>query len=183
MGVTGTGGTTEYTQVGVAGDGTTFNSLFSPISGSGSFLAMTGEGGSASDYRWFRNGNPVNSGDASYQSDTQTTDAADPYYQALFPGGDFPGSPGNRWTTLTINVSGSDIGYFLDGTPIVIGTATLGAGQVSLGYADLFTSVANPFQSQFGIYDNLVVSVPEPATAGLALLGLGGLAFLARRRK
>ena len=49
------GVTTEYAHVGVGGDGMTVNSLFLPITGSGSYIAFDGDGGSTlSDYRWFR---------------------------------------------------------------------------------------------------------------------------------
>lgn len=184
MNVSGTGGTTEHFHVGVGGDGATFNSLFSPISGSGHFLAVTGEGGSASDFRHYTPGvTSVPSGDASYLNDLMTTNATGDTYQAIFAGGDFPGSPGNRWTTLTIDVfDGGDVIYAFDGTPIIRTLNETVSGQVSLGHADLFSSVANPFQSQFVVYDNLSVEViPEPSAGVLALLG-AALALRRRRR-
>jgi hypothetical protein len=184
MGVTGTGGTTEYANVGVAGDGVTPNSIFTPISAGGPFMAMTGEGGSSSDFRWNDGVNPVNSGDVSYSSGG-SVNASDPYYQAIYPSPPFQflGSPGNSWTTMEIRVNGSNIGIFLDGTVVVDGiAAALPGNQVSLGIADVFSSVANPFQSQFVVYDNLSVVVPEPTTGALMLLGGLGLFLRARRR-
>ncbi len=178
MGVTGAGGTTEHAHVGVAGDGATLNSLFNPISGSGHFMAMTGEGGSASDYRHSTPGTlAVPSGDASYLNSTNTTQSTGDTYQSIFPNTQFPGSPGNTWTTLTIDVTPATVTYSLDGTPIIQTATEATDGQISLGHGDLFTSVASPFQSQFVIYDNLRV-VPEPAA--LSLLSLGAL--LLRRR-
>ena len=176
-----TSGTTEFTTVGVAGDGATYNSIFTPISGTGHFLSMTGEGGSSSDYRHFiEPGTPVNSGDASYLNDLNTTNATGDTYQAIFPGGDFPGSPGNRWTTLTIEVTPVNVTYLLDGTPIIQTPTLVSNGQVSLAYNDVFSSVASPAGSMFVVYDNLSVEViPEPAS--LALMGLGGLMMLRRR--
>jgi len=193
MGVTpGATGTTEHAHIGVGGDGFTYNQIFSPTSGSGAFLAITGEGGSSSDYRWYHDGVAIPSGDASYLSDTQTTNASDPLYQSIFPNGDFPGSPGNQWATLRIDVDGSDIAFSLNGTKIIDGTATLAGDFVSLGYVDAFSSVASPFQAQFVIYDNLEVgqrqtdpSVPEPAAAfsPFVLLGTFGLLRALRRRR
>ncbi len=185
MGVTGSGGTTEFANVGVGSSGTDYNSIFTPISGDGRFLSMTGEGGSSSDYRHFVNGTPVNSGDATYLNDLNTTNATGDTYQNIYPNTDFPGSPGNSWTTLLITVNGSTITYSLDGTAIIQDTIASQAGEtdgfVGLSYGDVFTSIATPFQSQFVIYDNLVVTqIPEPGS--LALLGLGGLAMLRRRR-
>lgn len=184
MAVTGTVGTTEYAGAGVASDGVSQNSLFLPITGSGHFVAMTGEGGSASD---FRHSTPsvlaVPSGEVDYLNSTNTTNASGDTYQAIFPGGDFPGSPGNRWTTLSIDVLNGVITYSLDGTPIIRSAFEGTDGNlVNMHYSDLFSSVASPFQSQFGLFDNLTVTeiVPEPTSA--LLLGLASLGFVARRR-
>ena len=178
MGVTGTGGTTEHMHVGVAGDGTTLNSLFSPISGSGHFIAITGEGGSASDYRHSTPSTlAVPSGDPTYLNSSNTTNSTGDTYLSIFPDTEFPGSPGNTWATLKIEIAGGLITYSINGTPIIQDDVEATNGQISLGHGDLFSSVASPTQSQFVIYDNLVVT-PEPGT--LALLGLGLLAL--RRR-
>ncbi len=177
MAVTGTGGTTEYAHIGVGSDGSTFNSLFTPISGRGSFVAFTGDGGSSSsDYRWFRQEDTtLPTSDPSYLAGSGANTAA--LYQSIYPGTD--GSPTNIWTTVRVTVdAGTDtITYALDGTDIILGTTAFTDGLVSLGYADVFDSVAAPFQSQYVVYDNLEV-IPEPMA--LALLAMGVLAL--RRR-
>jgi hypothetical protein len=183
---------TEYAHVGVGGNGTTFNSLFTPISGSGSFMAFTGDGGSASDYRWYLD--PANGGPTTYPATDLSylghgANNTGPFYQALFPGGTVVGSPGNLWTTVEVTVDNvaRSIQYRMDGqlvfdsTPNGPFTGNLN-GLVSLGYADTFTSVAAAANNIYGVYDNLTVElVPEPSS--MALVGLGGLALLARRRK
>jgi hypothetical protein len=172
-------GTTEFSKVGIGSDGTDFNSIFTPIAGDGHFLSMTGDGGSSSDYRHFVEGTPVNSGDSSYLNDLNTTNATGDTYQEIFPGGDFPGSPGNRWTTLEIFVAAGKVRYSLDGVAIIMTDVLDASGKVSLSYADVFSSVASPFQAHYVVYDNLEV-LPEPTS--LALLALGGVAVLRRRR-
>jgi hypothetical protein len=165
LGVTGTTGTTEHAHIGVAGDGSTVNQLFSPVSGTGHFLAMTGDGGSSSDYRHFTPAlGAVPSGDLSYLNSTNTTNATGDTYQALFPNPpyQFAGSPGNAWTTLEIEINAATVTYSLDGTPIVQATTEVSTGYVSLGHGDLFSSVSSPFQSQFVVYDNLDVSCVVP---------------------
>ena len=191
MGFSGSG-TTEYGQVGVGGNGTTFNSIFTPISGSGSFLAITGDGGSASDYRWYldsANGGPttVPGTDPSYLAGSANGSAS--LYQTLFPAppSTVAGSPGNIWTTMEIEVNNGTITYSFDngsGTTAVIQGTYTGSldGLVSLGINDPFTSV-DP-GTVFTLYDNLkveILPVPEPTTCALSVLGAVGL-FLARRR-
>jgi hypothetical protein len=178
---TGTTATTEHAHVGVGGNGTTFNQVFTPISGSGSFIAFTGDGGSGSDYRWYldsANGGPttVPNSDPSYLGHGSNNTGA--FYQALFPSppATVAGSPGNIWTTLSIEVNSGTISYYFDNQLTFQGPYTGSLdGKVSLGIADTFTSV-DP-GTVFLYYDNLEVEViPEPATlAGLALVGLVAL--------
>lgn len=181
MGVTGTGGTTEFAGVGVAGDGVTSNTIFSPISSSGHFLSITGEGGSSSDYRHSTPSGITNDGDSSYLNSTNTTNATGDTYQAIFPATDFPGSPGNSWATLSVDVNPNTITYSINGTPIITDTFDGSDGDyISLNYADVFSSIASPLQSQFVIFDNVQVAIPEPASA--VMLGLAALGLVARRR-
>ncbi|MEM6333726.1 MAG: PEP-CTERM sorting domain-containing protein [Planctomycetota bacterium] len=168
-------GTTEFANIGVGSDASEFNSIFLPIAGDGQFLAMTGDGGSSSDYRHFVEGTPVNTGDLSYLNSDNTTNATGDTYQAIFPGGDFPGSPGNRWTTLTIDVNAQLVTYSLDGVPIIQTLREDASGFVSLGYADVFSSVG----PHSVIYDNFSV-IPEPASLALLAAGLG---FAGLRRR
>ncbi|MGL4512626.1 MAG: PEP-CTERM sorting domain-containing protein [Lacipirellulaceae bacterium] len=192
---------TEYAQVGVGGNGTTFNSVFTPISGSGAFLAFTGDGGSASDYRWYRDTLNTPVGDAANTTLPNThpsylgngSNNANASFTSLFPLGARPappnlaGTPGNMWTTVTIevnNVAGLITFYMSNPITGVNGPMFQGAfagtfnGLVSVGINDPFTSVDGG--TVFTLYDNLEVFVPEPATGVMALVGLVGLA---RRRR
>jgi len=176
LGVTGGNGTTEHAHVGVGGDGNTLNTWL-PTSGSGAFLAMDGDGGSGSDYRHFtEESGLVDAGDASYLAGGSDNGLG--LYQSIYPATN--GSPTNLWTTLRIDVvAGASVTYSLDGTTIIAATTASTAGFVSLGYADAFTSLAVPAQSQFVVFDNLEV-VPEP---GPTLLLLAGALFAAARAR
>lgn len=179
MAVEAAGGTTEFAHVGIGGSTADFLSIFTPVVDNGHFVAITGEGGSASDYRHSVPGSPaVPSGDLSYLNSDNTTNATGDTYQTIFAGAEFPGSPGNQWTTLEIFVNPSLVTYALDGTPI-IQTANAGTdGLVGLGYTDAFSSVG----PHFVLYDNLTITeTPEPAAGLLSLLGLAGLAVRRRR--
>ncbi|TWT48901.1 PEP-CTERM sorting domain-containing protein [Botrimarina hoheduenensis] len=175
---TGASGTTEFGHFGVGGTGATFNSIFTPIAGSGHFVAITGEGGSASDYRHYVDGGlVVPSGDASYLNSANTTNATGDTYQSIFPSTEFPGSPGNSWATLSIVVDAANVTYLINDTPIIRTPKVATNGLVSIGYTDAFDSVG----PHAVIFDNLRVTlVPEPASA---LLGLVGLAAVASRRR
>lgn len=184
IGFSGTAGTTEYAQVGVGGNGTTFNSIFTPISGSGAFHAFTGDGGSASDHRWYldpANGGPttVAGSDPSYLAGSANGTAA--LYQSIFPSppATVAGSPGNIWTTVEFLVDNNTLTISYDGIAVIQSgfTGSLD-GLVSIGINDPFTSV-DP-GTVFVLFDNLTVElVPEPATLGLIAAG----ALLALRRR
>jgi hypothetical protein len=197
---------TEYAQVGVAGNGTTFNSVFTPISGSGAFLAFTGDGGSASDYRWFRD--PANS----FADDPATAPAipsttlanthpsylgngsnnTNAFFTNLFPlaprtAPSAAGVPGNMWTTVEIEVNNiNNVISFSMTNPVTSTTGLVFRGSfsgdlnglVSLGINDTFTSV--DAGSVFTLYDNLEVFVPEPASGLMLVVSAMGLV---RRRR
>ncbi|QNN20848.1 hypothetical protein HED60_00710 [Planctomycetales bacterium ZRK34] len=179
----GQSGSTEMAHVGVAGSSSDYISIFTPVVTNGHFISITGEGGSSSDYRHsVPSIAAVPSGDSSYLDPAQTTNASGTLYQSLFPSTDFPGSPGNVWTTLTIDVTPTTVTYSLDGTPIIQATTEVSSGLISLGYTDPFTSVG----PHYVIYDNLSVTeisgaVPSPSSAAVFGL-LGAVGCLLRRR-
>ena len=162
-----TSGTTEHAHVGIGANTSTWNQLFSPISGSGAFIAFDGDGGSISDYRWFRdpNNTPTNETDNTTLPNTHPSylghgsNNTGTFFQSLFPNTN--GSPGNIWTTVTIDVDNTigQISFFFDGVLTFQGDFDNAFdGLVSLGYCDVFSSV-DP-GTQFVVYDNLEVSVP-----------------------
>lgn len=168
MNFVGTSGTTEYAQVGVAGDGASSNSILSPVSGSGAYIAFTGDGGSVTDYSWFRDCNNASPTDPECNTMPSShpsylghgTNASESFFQTLFPAppSTNAGSPGNIWTTLEIEVDNFSgvISFSFDGTLTYQGDfAGSLDGRVSLGLFDRFTSLSGP--TNFALYDNLVV--------------------------
>lgn len=200
MAFQGSSGTTVMGHIGVGGNGTTPNSIFTPISGSGSFMSVTGDGGSPSDYRWFLssvNGGPtaVPNSNASYLGNGSNNLGA--FYSSLFPSppSTVVGSPGNIWTTIEVHVNNSTGGiqYFMtnpntNNRALIFDNTVPGAslftgslnGFVSLGLHDPFASLSPG--SVFAVYDNLQVQiVPEPGSA--LLLGSCLSGFCIRRRR
>ncbi|MDC3307399.1 hypothetical protein OAV47_01040 [bacterium] len=168
MNFVGSSGTTEYAQIGVAGDGVSSNTILSPSAGSGSYIAFTGDGGSVTDYSWFRDCNNAFPTDpecatmpnSHYSYMGHGANASGSFYQALFPSppSTISGSPGNIWTTVEIEVDNfaGVITYSFDGQ-LTYQSDFSGSfdGLVSLGLFDRFSSLSGP--TNFAIYDNLVV--------------------------
>lgn len=195
-------GTTEFLGGGLGHDSATADVA------SGAQAIATGEGGSGSDWRVFKSApqffvpaTGMAAGDRN---------GANAYYSDYLPGGVLPpaaqgqtglfgsvaGSPGLQWITWLISTDGSgivNIDIRKPGSPN-LRIATLDCndttdgssgcttdGNISLFYADFFSSVSPRADLTFGVIDNVVVTdVPEPAS--LALMGLGGLAMIRRKR-
>ncbi|MEM9802596.1 MAG: hypothetical protein AAGA20_19880 [Planctomycetota bacterium] len=167
--VPGSMGTTEHAHVGVGGDAVTPNQLFLPILGSGGYIAFDGDGGSSSDYRIFRDSANTPMGDpdsttlpnsnAAYLNRGSNNSGF--YFGNLFPAppSEIAGSPGNIWTTVTLevdNTAGVFSIFFDDSLTFRCPFSGSLVGAISIGLADAFSSVAT---TQFTVYDNLEVEI------------------------
>lgn len=172
----GEGGTTEF-----LGGGIGYDNVSADLLGGAQAIA-TGDGGSSQDWRAFTPDYlPLGNGNAA------------PYVDFLpSVDGSVAGSPGFQWITWEFNVIGDAVSIVIekpDTSRLTIASwdktdkGTTTDGNISLFYADFFSSVAAPENTTFGLIDNVMVSsvVPEPTTAALTLMG--GLLLLARRRK
>jgi hypothetical protein len=191
----GSNGTTEFIGGGVGYDNTAADI------GPGLQAIATGDGGSGSDWRVFADGAFLDPA----EMNAQDRNNANPAYSDFLPGASppasqfhlsyppgTPGVPGFQWVTFEIT---TDNGFGVvniekpDGDRLRIATLTqadrpfTSDGNIGIFYADFFTSISPRPDVTFGIIDNVVVSrVPEPATAVLVVLGLGGVLAVRRRR-
>lgn len=198
----GGSGTTQLAQIGF---GTAGNVAMWPGAGvkESVTFATTLDGGSASDYRAYSTAAPTSypAGNAVYAAPGGVINNSDPYYGAALPSvsapaaqlGLFPGQtgvtdPGEAsfaWRAVEIEVVGDIATWKIDGLLIAtidLTTVTLGGGNILFGHADTNnSSSADPNDTLLNVtlIDNIKVT-PEPGS--LALLTLGGLAALRRRR-
>ena len=191
-------GTTEFSGGGIGYDGVTADIA------SGAQAIATNEGGSSNDWRAFKSAPQFFIPDADMTAGSHN--GATPHYADFLPsvaspasqaqGSSVAGSPSFQWITWEFNVVGNDVSILIektDGSRLEIvsydktdtadGSAGVSTdGNISLFYADFFSSVANTPSLQFGIVDNVIVTeIPEPSS--LTLLSLSGLALLRRRRR
>lgn len=198
--VGGLPGGSGSTQVGSFGWGTSGASAQWAGGSSSILFGATGDGGSSFDYRLYRNNALVTTA-ANYAAGSLNNTAA--YYTGLFGGeaapaaqiGLFPGQTGVtdpgvlgfKWRDVIVEKIGSTVTWSVDGNLIATADttgATLSGNNIFFGIFDInatSSADANDFLIT-AIYDNIVVTaIPEPTS--LALVGLGGLLFAARRRK
>jgi len=187
----GTSGTTEF-----LGGGIGYNGTSADVNSGAQFIA-TGDGGSTADWRALKDGFYVTT-DSAYAGGSRNNTA--PYYTSFLPSvnGSVAGAPGFQWITWEFGVVGNQVSIYIekpDKSRLLLitydktdtsdgsGGATTD-GNISLFYADYFTSIASPPGSTFGLIDNVIVTaIPEPGVTALAALGGLGLLSLARRRR
>jgi len=112
-----------------------------------------------------------------------------------------PGSSSFQWYTHTISVIGDEIRHQITNDSgvrrniLIYDNANADPnngvpppsvptdGNISIFYADFFSSVSPSAAVTFGIVDNVVVTIPEPTSVVMFAMGGLGLAFVGRRRK
>ena len=171
-------------------------------------FASTNDGGSSSDYRAYTaSGAPLaeTSGVYAAGNTAGVTNHTHSYYagfQGTVPaaqttwaqnqgfldqhGSTHPGVLGMAWRQWRIERAGSTVTWHVDGLLIATVTGTNPQGDnIFVGYFDTNTGASTQAISRqllFGLVDNVrVTPVPEPGT--LAVLGLGALGLLRRRRR
>jgi hypothetical protein len=200
----GGSGTTQVTNFGILTAGNTAQ-WAGGVQDSLHFGA-TGDGGSSVDYRAYSPAAGVGYGDASgvfaAGNEAGVRNDTHAYYQglgskqapaaqlALYPatqhGTTRPGAAGFAWREMVIDKVGDVVTWTMDGLLIATVDITginFGGGNILFGQYDINAGSSTDLVSEdllFGLIDNIVV-IPEPAT--LALLVLGGLPLLGRRRR
>jgi len=204
----GGSGTTQLSLYGIGTSGASsawIGSTAWSTGANGVGFGTTLDGGSASDYRAYSSAAPTSysAGNPVYQAPAGGINNSAPYYgffgSQSAPAaqvGLFPGQTGSTdagetsfaWRRVTIEVAGGFATWSIDGLSLAkvdLSTVTLGGGNIFFGHDDTNGSVStDPNRALLNVtlIDNILVTeVPEPSS--LAFLGLGGLAFLARRRK
>lgn len=206
LGPTTVGGSGS-TQVGSFGWGSNGTSVQWAGSSSSIMLGATGDGGSSIDYRVYENNalltpNSV-AGAGVYAAGNLAAsyNNTDPYYATfggasapagqvtLFPGqtGTTPaGSPAFAWRKIELIKLGDSMTWTMDGKLIATAPltgATLSGSNIFLGAFDInntSSTDANDFLIA-AIYDNVVVSIPEPSI--MSLSAIAAAALMRRRRK
>ncbi|NOS70225.1 MAG: hypothetical protein HOP33_09870 [Verrucomicrobia bacterium] len=190
------------TQVGSFGWGTSGASAQWAGSSSSIMFGATGDGGSASDYRLYRNNALVAAGPA-YAAGSLNNTAV--YYTGLFGGqaapaaqiGLFPGQtgvtdPGTlgfKWRDVVVQKTGTILTWSVDGNLIATGdsaAATLSGDNIFFGIFDINASSSTDVNDHLitAVYDNIVVTqVPEPTAALLGGVGLSMMIGSLRRRR
>ncbi len=203
VGPLGAGGS-GTTQLSMMGIGTAGNVPVVPGNPNDSLMfGVTLDGGSSVDYRVYSSAATTGyvDGDPIFAAaGTGNRNGSHSYYAGF--GGDsapgdqvtaFPGQTGVTdageiafaWRDVVIDVSGGIATWSIDGLVIATvdtGTVTLGGSNILFGHHDTNnSSSSDPNDSLLNVtlIDNIVVT-PEPAS--LALLALGGVTMLRRRR-
>ena len=193
----GGSGSTNLSTYGILSSGTSSNY---PGAADAIWFATTGDGGSSADWRIYSPSAPASyqNGHPFYTDPTRNHTGAT--YQ-VFGGHEAPaaqlamfeqqtgttrfGTAGFAWHEVVVDKSGDIVTWTMDGTLLAtVDTAgmALGGGNILFGHSDINSSSSSDPNAPallFTLVDNVSV-VPEPGS--LALIALGGLALVRRRR-
>lgn len=137
----------------------------------GLFFAITGDGGAARDAVSLQGvagsaplpkmadssgGIPDRNNDGAIDSDD-----AEGYFANVFPGGRFeqPGVPGKRWIAVEVSQIGDTVTWRMDGHIMAqrVNDTTFKSGTIMLGCEDPFTSISDPLDETYLLFDNVRV--------------------------
>jgi len=180
-------GTTEYALAGIhhggefmnwfALTGTSLTDAFKTTAigsdnSDGIFFGLTGEGGASRDFVSLQGGGagqpPVpkladtSGGLADRNSDGRLdTNDAEPHFQNAFPFPRFeaPGMPSKQWLEVEIAQRGTTVTWKINGHILAqrVNDTAFTSGNVMLGYMDPFTSIADPREETYALFDNVRV--------------------------
>jgi Immunoglobulin domain len=159
----GATGSTEFGIFGINHLGSQVNyASTNSNSSDGIWFAVDGEGGTNPDYRAYVGNSSSN---PSLLSNTagglSSADNASGIYPTLFPASRFEsiGAPGKNWTAGEVSQLNGVLTWKLDDTIIAqrTNTSPYTAGNIMIGFMDIFPSIANPASNAFVIFDNIRV--------------------------
>ncbi|MCC7373643.1 MAG: hypothetical protein IT581_03235 [Verrucomicrobiales bacterium] len=138
----------------------------------GLFFGMVGDGGAARDFVSLQGGGagqpPVpkladatgglpdrdGNGEVDYRD-------TDPYFQNVFPANRFesPGMPSKRWVSVEISQVANVVTWKIDGHVLARRTndTAFKSGTIMIGYSDPFSSIDDPRDETYAIFDNVRV--------------------------
>ncbi len=138
----------------------------------GLFFGITGDGGAARDAVSLQGGGagqppvPMLADPSGGLLDRNgdgviDTDNGDPYFLRVFPPGKFEGAgyAGKRWLSVEISQVGTTVTWKIDGHIIAqrVNDTSFKSGTIMVGYADTFSSISDPRDETYGIFDNVRV--------------------------
>ncbi len=163
-------GSTQHAIFGINHAGTRPNwAATSATATDGIYFACDGEGGTSRDFRaYVGNFSGTQTELIGYAAGglSESNNAAT-IYQNLFPASRFEtsGAPGKNWIAVEIAQTNDVVFWKLDDAIIAQRTnaSNFTNGTIMLGLMDVFSSIANPVEDSFVIFDNVRVEVLAPA--------------------
>lgn len=141
----------------------------------GVWFAVTGEGGAGRDYRSYDGISGLapeelqgfdasfldRDGDGAVEFNVNSGQESDFPLKMVFPvpPSETPGAVGKQWVQGEVRQRDDEITWLLNGHVIArrLNFSEFNSGNVMIGYMDIFTSIADPREENFVIYDNVRV--------------------------